>query len=221
MRFQLALLAAFLAGSAVAAPYGRVDSDLMVSAVIYSRQVSLPYTSFVLGQAGSLWYRSSRCSKCRKLDSPRWSSRLHRSLGLCCSWSRKLYWDRCRSELIIFKFTCICANNSAKAAAKDAKKGKKGDKAAAAAGGAAANSTSNDAAGAAAAANSTSIGAAGAAAAANSTSIGAAGAAAANSTSTDVAGAAAVASESATSTDTAAASEGTLSAATQAANTAR
>ena len=46
MRFELALLVASLAGSAFAAPYGRVSSGLVVSTVIHSRNVSLSYANF-------------------------------------------------------------------------------------------------------------------------------------------------------------------------------
>ena len=52
MRFELALLVASLAGSAFAAPYGRVSSGLVVSTVIHSRNVSLSYANFLLGQGG-------------------------------------------------------------------------------------------------------------------------------------------------------------------------
>ena len=52
MRFELALLVASLAGSAFAAPYGRVNSGLVVSTVIHSRNVSLSYANSLLGQGG-------------------------------------------------------------------------------------------------------------------------------------------------------------------------
>ena len=40
MRFQLPLLVAALAGSVIAAPYGGVDSDLIVSTVFHSPELS-------------------------------------------------------------------------------------------------------------------------------------------------------------------------------------